>query len=91
MENTIKGALDAMQSVVYRDDAQVIGYRSCFKIYGEQPRLEILVEPLNGQRLRSSEGVGSKIWPNRPSKRPMAFVLLPLPFQVLFVASPQRF
>lgn len=46
MENTIKGALDALQSVVYRDDAQVIGYRSCFKIYGERPRLEILVEPV---------------------------------------------
>lgn len=46
MENTIKGALDAMQSVVYRDDAQIIGYRSCFKVYGDRPRLEIVVEPL---------------------------------------------
>lgn len=46
MENTIKGALDAMQSIVYRDDAQIIGYRLCAKVYGERPRLEIIVEPV---------------------------------------------
>jgi hypothetical protein len=26
-----------MQSMVYRDDAQIIGYRSCAKVYGERP------------------------------------------------------
>lgn len=49
LENTIKGALDAMQSVVYRDDAQIIGYNSCCKVYGARPRLEILVEPVPRQ------------------------------------------
>lgn len=44
MENTIKGALDAMQSIVYGDDAQIIGYRLCAKVYGDRPRLEIVVE-----------------------------------------------
>lgn len=46
MENSIKGALDAMQSVVYRDDSQIIGYRLCAKVYGDRPRLEIVVEPI---------------------------------------------
>ena len=46
MENTIKGALDAMQSIVYRDDSQIIGYRDCRKVYGGRPRLEITVEPV---------------------------------------------
>lgn len=45
LENSIKGVLDAMQSVVYRDDSQIIAYRSCAKIYGDRPRLEIVVEP----------------------------------------------
>ncbi len=46
MENTIKGALDAMQTIVYRDDAQIIGYRICAKVYGDRPRLEIVAEPM---------------------------------------------
>lgn len=46
LENSIKGCLDAMQSVVYRDDAQIVGYFACCKIYGDRPRLEIWVEPV---------------------------------------------
>jgi Holliday junction resolvase RusA-like endonuclease len=46
LENSIKGALDAMQSIVYRDDRQIISYAACSKVYGERPRLEIVVTPI---------------------------------------------
>ena len=46
LENSIKGAQDAMQSIVYRDDRQIVSYGSCSKIYGERPRLEIVLTPL---------------------------------------------
>lgn len=58
MENSIKGCLDAMQSVVYRDDSQIVAYQNCAKIYGDRPRLEITVYAVpHGtilQRLRPS-------------------------------------
>lgn len=44
LDNTIRGALDAIQSVVFCDDSQIVGYRSCRKVYGDRPRLEIVVE-----------------------------------------------
>jgi len=46
LENTIKGALDAMQTVVYRDDSQIVGYQHCAKVFGDRPRLEIIVRPI---------------------------------------------
>lgn len=44
-ENCIKGAQDAMQSIVYKDDAQIVCYRDCMKVYGARPRMEILITP----------------------------------------------
>ena len=46
LENSVKGAMDAMRSIVYRDDAQIVSFGSCAKVYGERPRLEILVSEL---------------------------------------------
>jgi Holliday junction resolvase RusA-like endonuclease len=41
VSNMIKGAEDAIRKIVYRDDAQVVSYGRCAKIYGDRPRLEI--------------------------------------------------
>lgn len=46
LENSIKGAQDAMQSIAYRDDSQIVSYGACSKVYGERPRLEILLTPI---------------------------------------------
>lgn len=68
MENTIKGVLDAMQSIVYRDDAQIIGYRLCAKIYGDRPRLEIAVEPVpHGSPSQLIEPLALPVFRMRPA------------------------
>ncbi len=46
IENMAKGAMDALQSVVYVDDRQIVGLTAC-KVYGETPRLEIAIFPLS--------------------------------------------
>lgn len=40
LHNSIKGFKDAVRHVVYRDDAQVVSYGRCAKVYGDRPRLE---------------------------------------------------
>jgi Holliday junction resolvase RusA-like endonuclease len=45
IENSAKGVLDALQSVVYCDDRQIVSL-SARKIYGDRPRLEIELRPL---------------------------------------------
>lgn len=46
LDNTIRGAIDALQSIVFKDDNQIIGYQHCAKVFGDRPRLEILVRPI---------------------------------------------
>lgn len=46
LDNSIRGAIDAIQSVVFHDDKQIVSYAACSKIYGERPRLEIVVSPI---------------------------------------------
>lgn len=48
LENSLKGAQDAMQSIVYKDDSQIVVYRNCSKVYGDRPRLEITLIPIIG-------------------------------------------
>jgi Holliday junction resolvase RusA-like endonuclease len=43
LDNSLKGFKDAVRGVVYRDDAQVVSYGRCAKIYGDRPRLEVRV------------------------------------------------
>jgi Holliday junction resolvase RusA-like endonuclease len=57
LENSVKGALDALQSIVYRDDCQVVCYASCAKIYGERPRLEITIAPIAAPVLPDARAV----------------------------------
>ena len=45
IDNIVKLAKDAMNGVVYRDDAQIVSLRA-IKRYDEKPRLEIRVEPI---------------------------------------------
>ena len=61
LENSIKGALDAMQSVVYRDDSQIVGYQNCAKIYGDRPRLEITVYPVPHGTMRARLAVSAVV------------------------------
>lgn len=62
LENSLKGAQDAMQSVVYRDDSQIVSYAACSKVYGDRPRLEIVLtqiearaRPMLGRALSTSQ------------------------------------
>jgi Holliday junction resolvase RusA-like endonuclease len=40
IENSIKGCMDALQSIAYRDDGQIVRITAT-KRYGDRPRLEI--------------------------------------------------
>ena len=40
IENSVKGVLDALQSIAYRDDSQIVRL-TAIKRYGDRPRLEI--------------------------------------------------
>lgn len=40
LDNYLKGFKDSVREVVYRDDAQIVSYGRCAKIYGDRPRLE---------------------------------------------------
>jgi Holliday junction resolvase RusA-like endonuclease len=42
VENSVKGCMDALQGIVYRDDAQIV-HLIARKCYGERPLLEITV------------------------------------------------
>jgi Holliday junction resolvase RusA-like endonuclease len=44
IENSVKGAMDALQSVAYCDDRQIVKL-SAQKVYGDRPRLEIVLSP----------------------------------------------
>ena len=46
LDNIIKGIKDTCGAVCYRDDAAISNYGACSKIYGLQPRLEIVVTPI---------------------------------------------
>jgi Holliday junction resolvase RusA-like endonuclease len=46
LDNLMKAAKDSLKSVVYGDDSQVVAYGYCAKIYGERPRLEITITPI---------------------------------------------
>jgi Holliday junction resolvase RusA-like endonuclease len=42
LSNYIKGIEDAMNGLVYKDDAKIIGYKDCFKAYTEdEPCIEV--------------------------------------------------
>jgi Holliday junction resolvase RusA-like endonuclease len=45
IENSVKGAMDALQSVAYCDDRQIVSLIAR-KVYGDRPRLEIELRPL---------------------------------------------
>lgn len=45
LENLFKGAQDAMQTIVYRDDLQIIALYAA-KVFGDTPCLEIELRPL---------------------------------------------
>lgn len=45
IENSVKGAMDALQTVAYEDDRQIVTLMAR-KIYGDTPRLEIELRPL---------------------------------------------
>lgn len=42
VDNYIKGILDALNGVLWKDDAR-ISYLSCEKLYSEQPRIEVKI------------------------------------------------
>jgi Holliday junction resolvase RusA-like endonuclease len=44
IENSVKGVMDALQSVVYLDDRQIVSL-TARKVYGDRPRLEIVLNP----------------------------------------------
>ena len=46
IENSVKGVLDALQSVAYCDDRQIVSL-TARKVYGDRPRLEIVLSPQN--------------------------------------------
>jgi Holliday junction resolvase RusA-like endonuclease len=46
LDNSLKGSKDAMQSICYRNDSQIVSYGTCSKIYGDRPRLEIVLTPI---------------------------------------------
>jgi Holliday junction resolvase RusA-like endonuclease len=45
IENSVKGAMDALQTIAYRDDSQIVRLTAS-KCYGDRPRLEITLTPL---------------------------------------------
>ena len=46
-DNYIKGALDALEGIVFKNDSQVVEYRQPFgKWYSDRPRMEIEVKEL---------------------------------------------
>jgi len=46
MDNIIKGICDAMNKIVYGDDAQIVDYSGCKKVYGLQPLVVVTVRPV---------------------------------------------
>jgi Holliday junction resolvase RusA-like endonuclease len=46
LDNIIKGIKDTCSAVCYRDDQAISSYGACSKIYGLQPRLEIMFTPI---------------------------------------------
>jgi Holliday junction resolvase RusA-like endonuclease len=44
IENACKGVMDALQSVAYQDDRQIVKL-TALKLYGDRPRLEIVLSP----------------------------------------------
>jgi Holliday junction resolvase RusA-like endonuclease len=47
LDNLIKGVKDTCARVVYRNDALISSYGACTKMYGTQPRLEIVFTPID--------------------------------------------
>lgn len=48
VDNYVKGIKDALRSVVWVDDSQVVGYHEPFgKWYSDKPRIEIEVRPVD--------------------------------------------
>ena len=43
LDNYIKGIKDALSSIVWHDDNQVVEYRNCAKLYSDKPRVVIEV------------------------------------------------
>lgn len=67
LENSLKGAQDSMQSIVYKDDSQIVVYRNCSKVYGDRPRLEITLTPIiRGERVVDEQPA------SRSMEQPMA-------------------
>lgn len=48
MDNVIKVIADALNNVAYHDDSQVVECQ-CRKFYSELPRVEIIIQELNGE------------------------------------------
>ena len=43
LDNYIKGIKDALSSIVWHDDSQVVEYRNCAKLYSDKPRVVVTV------------------------------------------------
>jgi Holliday junction resolvase RusA-like endonuclease len=49
-DNYVKGALDALEGIVFKNDSQVVEYRQPFgKWYSEKPRLEIELKEIGDE------------------------------------------
>lgn len=43
LDNIIKGVKDALKSVIWRDDSQVVELSECGKWYSDVPRVEVII------------------------------------------------
>lgn len=46
LDNYIKGIKDALSSIVWCDDRQVVEYKNCCKLYSDKPRVVIEVQQI---------------------------------------------
>ncbi|WP_418131421.1 RusA family crossover junction endodeoxyribonuclease [Variovorax sp. 278MFTsu5.1] len=46
IDNLEKALCDACNSIVYRDDGQIVCLRNCTKVWGAEPRLVVVLEEL---------------------------------------------
>lgn len=47
LDNLIKSCIDAMQGIIYTDDARIIR-QFAFKIFGDPPRVDVKIGEING-------------------------------------------
>ena len=47
LDNYMKLIFDALNTIAYPDDSAIVGFKECFKVYSERPRVEILIESID--------------------------------------------